>query len=106
MIWIFEYSDNTLAYYTIVSHVTGGCNSPHVTREAEGEIMSDLQYVPKATGTSRDSVGAKRAGYNGGGRKWKSGVEKRIRLEEWHRRKYRRDIKNMEMNMSERKKGK
>ncbi len=33
--------------------------------------MSDLQYVPRAMGRTRECVGAKRAGYKGGERKWK-----------------------------------
>lgn len=40
--------------------------------EADGEIASDLQYVPRAMGRMRQCVGAKRAGNKGGGRKWKN----------------------------------
>lgn len=36
-------------------------------REAEGEIMSDVQYAPKAVGGRRECMGAKRAGYEGRG---------------------------------------
>lgn len=34
-------------------------------REAEGEIMSDLQYAPRAMDRTRDCVGAKRERYEG-----------------------------------------